>query len=102
MNEFLIFALALVAGLLLGAIFFVGLWWTVRNGVSAKQPALWFLGSSLVRMSLVLAGFYFVGRGDWRRLVVCLLGFIIARFIVMRLTRTLDENSKTKEASHAP
>jgi len=104
MNEFLILAVALAAGLLLGAVFFGGLWWTVRKGVWSKRPALWFLGSFLLRISLVLAGFYFVGRGDWRRLVVCLLGFIIARFCVMRFTRTTVEHPcrTTKEASHAP
>jgi len=104
MNNFLILTLALFAGILLGAIFFGGLWWTVRKGIAAKNAALCFLGSLLLRMGIVLAGFYFVGRGDWQRLVSCLLGFIIARFIVMRLTRTPIENgnSKSKEASHAP
>ena len=104
MNNFLSLALAVVAGLLLGMIFFGGLWWTVRKGVFSKSPALWFLGSMLLRMGIVLAGFYFVGRGDWKRLVTCLLGFIIARFIVMRLTRTPIEppHSTAKEASHAP
>jgi F1F0 ATPase subunit 2 len=103
MNNFLLLALALVAGLLLGAIFFGGLWWTVRKGVFSKSPALWFLGSKLMRMSLVLSGFYFVGRGDWQRLVTCLIGFIIARLIVMRLTRTSIEHSDSpaKEAGHA-
>jgi F1F0 ATPase subunit 2 len=90
MNNFLILALALVAGILLGAIFFGGLWWTVRKGVAAKNPAIWFLGSMLLRMAIALAGFYFVGRGDWRRLVSCLFGFIVARFIVMRLTSNLE------------
>jgi F1F0 ATPase subunit 2 len=104
LNNFLILAIALVAGLVLGAIFFGGLWWTVRKGVSAKNPALWFLGSMLVRMSIVLLGFYLVGRDDWQRLLACLLGFIIARFTVMRLTRTPFEHphSPAKEASHAP
>ena len=104
MNNFLILALTLVAGLLLGAIFFGGLWWTVRKGVSSKHPALWFLGSMVLRMSIVLAGFYFVGQADWHRLVVCLLGFIIARYIVMRVTRTPVEHphSAVKEADHAP
>jgi F1F0 ATPase subunit 2 len=104
MNNFLILAAALVAGLVLGAIFFGGLWWTVRKGVSSEHPALWFLGSMLVRMSIVLLGFYFVGRDDWQRLPACLLGFIIARFTVMRLTRTPVEHphSPAKEASHAP
>jgi F1F0 ATPase subunit 2 len=104
MNNFIILALALVAGLVLGAIFFGGLWWTVRKGVSSKHPALWFLGSMVARMSIVLVGFYFVGHGDWRRLAACLAGFIIARFIVLRLTRTPIEhpNSAPMEAGHAP
>ena len=104
MNEFLGLVLALAAGLSLGAIFFGGLWWTVRKGVSSKRPAFWFLGSLLLRMSLVLVGFYFVGRGNWQRLVACLLGFIIARFCVMRLTRTTVEHSHftAKEVPHAP
>jgi F1F0 ATPase subunit 2 len=104
MNEFLRPALALAGGLLLGAIFFGGLWWTVRKGVFSKSPALWFPGSLLLRMSIVLAGFYFIGRRGWERLVSCLLGFIIARFIVMRLTRTPIEHPQppAKEAGHAP
>ena len=104
MNNVLFLVLALVAGLLLGAIFFGGLWWTVRKGISSKSPALWFLGSMLLRMGIVLLGFYFVGRDDWQRLVACLLGFIIARIIVMRLTRTPIEhsNSTVKEVGHAP
>jgi F1F0 ATPase subunit 2 len=104
MNETLTLVLAWAAGGLLGALFFGGLWWTVRRGVSSPRPALWFFGSLLLRMSLVLAGFYFVGRGHWERLAACLLGFILARFIVMRLTRTPVENddSRPKEASHAP
>ena len=104
MNDFLLLALALVAGLVLGAIFFGGLWWTVRKGISSRSPALWFLGSMLLRMSIVLAGFYFVGHGVWKRLVTCLLGFTIARYMVMRLTRTPIEHphSPAKEVSHAP
>ena len=96
MNEFLILILAFVAGLLLGAVFFGALWWTVRRAVVAKKPALWFLGSLLVRMGVALAGFYFVGRGDWRKLLACLLGFFLARVIVLRLTRS------DREANHAP
>ena len=32
------------------------------QGVSSQRPALWFLGSLLLRMSIALAGFYFVSR----------------------------------------
>ena len=104
MNDSLPFVLAGFAGLLLGAIFFGGLWWTVRRGLTSKQPALWFLGSTLLRMSIALAGFYFVGRSDWKRLLACLAGFVVARFVVTWLTRQPreDHRSQTPEASHAP
>jgi F1F0 ATPase subunit 2 len=104
MNDFLTLALALVVGVLLGAIFFGGLWWTVRKGVSSQQPAPWFLCSLLLRTGIILAGFYFVSGGHWDRLLACLLGFVIARFIVTRLTGPPVEhhNSPAKEAGHAP
>ena len=104
MNEFLSLAPALAAGLLLGAFFFGGLWWTVRKGVSSQQPALWFFGSLLLRMSVALAGFYFVGREDWERWLLCLLGFVLARLVVTWLTRPPGENrnARAPEASHAP
>jgi F1F0 ATPase subunit 2 len=104
MNETLTMLLAWVAGLLLGAIFFGGLWWTIRQGVSSKQPALWFGGSLLLRMSIALAGFYFVSGGHWQRLLLCLLGFIMARLVVIYLTRPQRKNQvrPEPEASHAP
>jgi F1F0 ATPase subunit 2 len=103
MNETLSLVLALVAGVLLGAMFFGGLWWTVQKGVSSKQPALWFFGSLLLRMSIALAGFYFVSGGHWERLLLCLLGFVIARLIVTRLTRAAEKPTYlAQEASHAP
>lgn len=103
MNDPLTLGLALIAGAALGAVFFGGLWWTVRKGVSSPRPALWFFGSMLVRMSIALAGFYFVGRGHWERLAACLLGFTIARFLVVRFThhRAEHADSRSKEASHA-
>jgi len=96
MSEFPVLALAIAAGGVLGAIFYGGLWWTVSKGVSSKVPALWFLGSLLVRMSVLLAGFLFVADGHWERMLACLLGVILARVAVERLTH------KRQEARHAP
>ena len=104
MNELLMGVLAWLAGLLLGGIFFGGLWWTVRKSVSSQRPALWLLPSLLLRMSITLAGFYFVSDGHWQRWLLCLLGFIMARLIVTRLTRTSgeDQTRSVTETSHAP
>lgn len=103
MNEILSLVLALVTGLLLGMMFFGGLWWTVQKGVSSKRPALWFFGSLLLRTSIALTGFTFIARGHWERLLLCIIGFAIARFIVMRLTGPPVEhyNSPANEGGHA-
>ena len=82
MSEAVMLALAGIAGAALGAIFFGGLWWTVRKGVASKRPALWFFGSQLLRTAIVLAGFYLVSDGRWQRILACLIGFFVARFIV--------------------
>lgn len=104
MNETLTLMLSLVTGILLGAIFFGGLWWTVRKGISSKKPSLWFLGSLLLRSSITLAGFYFVSGGKLERMLLCLFGFAIARLIVTRLTGppVRHYSSPAKEAGHAP
>jgi F1F0 ATPase subunit 2 len=104
MNETLSLMLPLVAGISLGTLFFGGLFWTVRKLGSARQPALWFLGSLLLRMCITLTGFYLVSAGQWQRLMVCLLGFTFARFLVARLTRALHENQActTQWVNHAP
>ncbi|NLY00203.1 MAG: ATP synthase subunit I [Rhodopirellula sp.] len=104
MNEALTLVLAWVAGVLLGAVFFGGLWWTVRKGVSSQLPALWFFGSLLLRMSIALAGFYFVSGGHWDRLLACLLGFLMARLVVTYLTRPSGEHQPcpSQEAGRAP
>jgi F1F0 ATPase subunit 2 len=103
MNESLTLMPAFVTGVLLGAMFFGGLWWTVRKAVSSEQPALWFFCSMLLRTSAALVVFYFIARGHWERLMVCLLGFIIARLIVTRLTRSAEKPTYlAREAGHAP
>ena len=95
MNESLSLAPALAVGVLLGAVFFGGLWWTLRLGLASQRPALWFLGSLLARMSVALLGFYFVGGDQWERWLLCLLGFILSRFVVQRGWRARQAGDAT-------
>lgn len=91
MNEYLHLLIALLEGVLLGVFFFAGLWWTARKIESTKQVAVLFLGSMLLRTFVVIMGFYFLMGDNWQRLLAGLLGFIIARIIVTRLTRIADQ-----------
>lgn len=103
MNETLSLLSALLAGALIALMFFGGLWWTVRKTVSSKHPALWVFASLLVRTTIALAGFYFVSGGHWQRLLVCLLGFMITRSMVTKLSGrpTEGRNASAKETGHA-
>ena len=104
MSEITTLVLCGGAGILLGVFFFGGLWWTVRRGLAAKHPELWFLGSLLLRTAIVLTGIYLVSGGRWDGLLACLAGFVIARFIVTRLAGPpiQHHNSPVKEPAHAP
>lgn len=87
MTEWYIFIWVLPAGVLLGILFFGGLWVTVKYGLVSKQPALWFAVSLLLRVAITLAGFYLIAGTHWERFIAMLAGFIIGRILVKRLTR---------------
>ena len=94
---------AWAAGGMIGAMFFGGLWWTVQKALLSARPALCFFSSWLLRMSLALTGFYFVAGGHWQRLLMCLLGFVMARPVVTRFTGTAKKStSLTQEVNDAP
>ncbi|MEO6684408.1 MAG: ATP synthase subunit I [Dyadobacter sp.] len=87
----MIIIVALIGGLILGIIFFGGLWITVRNTLGTNYVAIWMLGSALIRTAVVLAGFYFISQGSLPRLLVSVTGFIAARFLVLRVTKKFEE-----------
>ena len=90
-------------GILLGTFFFVGLWWTTQKLISSKHPMVLFSISLLLRMSVTLVGFYFIAHDHWFKLIVSLIGFLVARFFVMRFCTqdTSGSSSLIKEADHA-
>ena len=83
----LVWIASLLAGGALGTIFFVGLWWTVRRAADSPTPARWVIVSLIGRTAIVLAGFYAVGADQPLQLGLCLLGFVMARVLVLRITR---------------
>lgn len=80
----LMLLLVFAVGLLLGGIFFGGLWWTVRRAMTSPHPARWFLISLIVRSGVVVFGFYAVAGQDWQRWIACVSGLILARMLITR------------------
>jgi F1F0 ATPase subunit 2 len=83
---------AFIYGGFLGAVFFGALWWTVRRALTAAKPARWFAGSLLLRMSLVLVGFYAIAAAGWQALMLSLIGFLLSRMVVTRMARPALRN----------
>lgn len=87
MNKVLSLLPVLFAGIVLGILFFGGLWLTVRLGLNSKRPTLIFMGSLFLRMGIVLAGFYYIGADSWEKMLALLGGFLIARIAITRITK---------------
>lgn len=88
MSEIVSLLPALFAGIALGILFFGGLWFTIRKSIGSKRPTMLFMGSLIIRMAIVVLGFYYVGTSHWLKMLVCLVGFLIARMIITRITIT--------------
>lgn len=85
MNEVVQFVTPFIVGVLLGAVYFVGLWWTVRSLPEVRHPWFTYFGSLAVRLLVVLAGFYLLLTFyHWQALAVGLLGFIGVRVLLVR------------------
>ncbi|MFH1484515.1 MAG: ATP synthase subunit I [Chloroflexota bacterium] len=82
-EEALPLALALIGGLGLGILFFGGLRFTVEQLPVARRPGLLIAGSFAARTLVTLAGFFLLTGGQWARLFVCVLGFLVAKAIVV-------------------
>jgi F1F0 ATPase subunit 2 len=78
-SRILEYSWVLAAGMLTGAFYFGGLWWTVRRVIRSRSPGFLLAASFLVRSAIALAAFYVVMDKNWLRLVVCLAGFLIIR-----------------------
>lgn len=84
MNPYITLLLALVAGILMGAFYFRGLWWTVNRMEHTGRPLAWAAASFLLRTGVVAGGFYLLLPLGWQALAVALLGFLAIRTAALR------------------
>lgn len=77
-------AMAFLAGALLAAMYLGALWLTVQRLSRVRHPAGWLFGSWIARTTLLLGGLYAITAGHWERLLACLVGFLVARTLVLQ------------------
>ncbi|MCU0557203.1 MAG: ATP synthase subunit I [Desulfobacterales bacterium] len=84
MTELLEICLALAWGLLLGACYFGGLWWTVRRLPGRAKPGRLLLASFCVRLVPVLVGLALVLQRGPAVLAAAICGLLAARAALTR------------------
>jgi F1F0 ATPase subunit 2 len=82
LNTLFILILMFMAGLALGALYFISLWETVRRlertGGGVRLLAI----SFVVRLAIILTVFFFLMNGHWERLTAVMIGFVVIRKIL--------------------
>lgn len=77
-------------GMLTGLFYFGTLWIIVRQLPRVKRPALLVIGSFFARNAVTVLVFYFIMGGRWERLIVCMLGFILSRIVIVRRVKNSE------------
>lgn len=84
--------IAMIIGIGMGFFYFGGLWLTVKRVTNSQQRVLLVIGSFIVRNAVCAVILWLLARGgNWQRVIVCLLGFVIARTFLIRRLRPSEE-----------
>ncbi|MEA5574362.1 ATP synthase subunit I [Calothrix sp. UHCC 0171] len=83
MNILLHGLLVLPIGFALGIFYFSCLWFTVQRLPRTQHPVLLMVGSGLARFTVALLGFYLIVDQQWQFLLIALLGFLLARSLLI-------------------
>lgn len=86
------------SGLLLGLIYFGGLWVTLKKMERWRRPWILVAGSFLLRNVIVLAAFYFLIMQHWSALIAAFIVFMITRQVIVH--RTGSPKDQTPVKSH--
>ncbi len=100
MNESLQIALKMLAvGMLLGIVFFGGLWLTLKRLPSSVSPHLLVLLSALVRTIAVVFGLWYFSNGTPLGIVSGLAGFVALQRVAVRRGLSVTHHSNGKSSN---
>lgn len=75
-----------IIGLILGIVYFGGLYYTSKKFYTFKNPSLLILLSFFIRNILLLSVFYYLVMIDYKNLLICTLAVIsVKHFIILKV-----------------
>lgn len=84
---------ALVGGMMLGALYFSLLWLTIEFLQSKRNPWITAVLSFWTRLGMAAAGFYFLMAGRLENLAACLVGLLLMRQAFLYFTRRKEASA---------
>ena len=95
-----------IGGIAIAICFLTALWWSLYRSIHSRFPVCLFLLLGFVRIAVVMCAFIFFSSGDWRRLLVCVAGFVVGRRLGMFVrfndkAKRLQLAKQAKEHVHA-
>jgi len=84
-------------GVVLGLVFFGGLYWSVNKLPRVKYPGLLMVASMLVRMAALLIGLYFLMAGNMKNLLAAVVGVMLVKFVMIARVRQNPPAPKERE-----
>ena len=78
-------AASFIAGGLIGAFYFGGLWLTVKRIPASGNPHLLLVSSFFLRMAVTLTAFYALISWGWQAMAAALLGVLLIRQVLIRI-----------------
>lgn len=85
---------AFLIGIAMGFIFFGGLYFTVQRIATLKHPEFFMLLSLLIRLGILLGGFFVIKDGGIKNLLTAMAGVLVARFILIKKLGNTDSPKK--------
>lgn len=73
-----------LAGTLLGSLYFGGLWLSIRQIAQWRHAGLAMAASQVLRLAIVAMGLYLVAGRQWQSYLAALLGILVARWVWIR------------------
>lgn len=88
--------ISFLIGLLLGGLYFGGLYLTTQRFNNAKSPALFMILSFVLRMGVLITGFYYLSKSGYKNILIGLLAVMLVRFLMLFNIKNHPSKSTTE------
>lgn len=78
-------SLVFLCGFIAGLMYFTGLMITIRRIRWVRRPGYFLMASFVLRAACIGAVFFAVSNGHWQNVAACLIGFLLARQLMITL-----------------